>query len=182
MTAPRTHDGHAWLLNVNADLASLASEQIRLHRIIVFSCVGNSSRHAKMRQLCCQPTRLDFFRHRRRKTASGRQLTAGRNRGWNRQSASQCEAIPIPPAKCRRSQLRFKKSLRQAKACGRPLTEAERSGFEPEMPVTRHTGLAIRRFRPLSHLSGRRRNGRRRFSAVTSSAGRQVRAVRGLRG
>ena len=32
--------------------------------------------------------------------------------------------------------------------------EAERSGFEPEMPVSRHTGLAIRRFRPLSHLSG----------------------------
>ena len=31
---------------------------------------------------------------------------------------------------------------------------AERSGFEPEMPVSRHTGLAIRRFRPLSHLSG----------------------------
>ena len=31
--------------------------------------------------------------------------------------------------------------------------EAERSGFEPEMPVSRHTGLAIRRFRPLSHLS-----------------------------
>jgi hypothetical protein len=32
--------------------------------------------------------------------------------------------------------------------------KAERSGFEPEMPVARHTGLAIRRFRPLSHLSG----------------------------
>ena len=32
--------------------------------------------------------------------------------------------------------------------------KAERSGFEPEMPVSRHTGLAIRRFRPLSHLSG----------------------------
>jgi hypothetical protein len=31
--------------------------------------------------------------------------------------------------------------------------KAERSGFEPEMPVSRHTGLAIRRFRPLSHLS-----------------------------
>ena len=31
--------------------------------------------------------------------------------------------------------------------------KAERSGFEPEMPFARHTGLAIRRFRPLSHLS-----------------------------
>ncbi len=31
---------------------------------------------------------------------------------------------------------------------------AERSGFEPEKPVSRLTGLAIRRFRPLSHLSG----------------------------
>lgn len=31
--------------------------------------------------------------------------------------------------------------------------EAERTGFEPVMPVSRHTGLAIRRFRPLSHLS-----------------------------
>ncbi len=43
-------------------------------------------------------------------------------------------------------------------ACGVQLAnlgslQAERSGFEPEMPVSRHTGLAIRRFRPLSHLS-----------------------------
>jgi hypothetical protein len=32
--------------------------------------------------------------------------------------------------------------------------EAERSGFEPEIPLAGYTGLAIRRFRPLSHLSG----------------------------
>ena len=36
--------------------------------------------------------------------------------------------------------------------------EAERTGFEPVMPVSRHTGLAIRRFRPLSHLSERVRD------------------------
>ncbi len=31
--------------------------------------------------------------------------------------------------------------------------KAERTGFEPVMEVSPHTGLAIRRFRPLSHLS-----------------------------
>ena len=42
----------------------------------------------------------------------------------------------------------------KAKTLFRRGLKAERSGFEPEMPVSRHTGLAIRRFRPLSHLSG----------------------------
>ena len=32
--------------------------------------------------------------------------------------------------------------------------QAERTGFEPADPVSRITGLANRRFRPLSHLSG----------------------------
>jgi hypothetical protein len=50
-----------------------------------------------------------------------------------------------------------KSPLRKSQFCqdlGRGVGDkAERSGFEPEMPVSRHTGLAIRRFRPLSHLS-----------------------------
>ena len=53
-----------------------------------------------------------------------------------------------------RSRAQEKPLRNKAKTLFRRGLKAERSGFEPEMPVSRHTGLAIRRFRPLSHLSG----------------------------
>src|SRR3990172_1402734 len=67
--------------------------------------------------------------------------------------ASECTAThPKTSAKPQRSAQR-KPLKNKVQTLFRRGKTAERSGFEPEMPVSRHTGLAIRRFRPLSHLS-----------------------------
>lgn len=44
-------------------------------------------------------------------------------------------------------------SLARSDARVRGRAVAERSGFEPEVGFNPHTALAMRRFRPLSHLS-----------------------------
>jgi hypothetical protein len=141
--------------------------------MIAFRCVGNPSRHAKMRQVYCQPTRLLFF--------FCQKLFAGQNPSCGDETGSPSgvsfregvkvgikaagewalENGQIGPnfrgrALAERAGAKRKtpSASRRFRGLQKAFQAAERSGFEPEMPVTRHTGLAIRRFRPLSHLSG----------------------------